>query len=99
MAMLQRNKKSFKMKKTKVGFQIDAARFRISASFNWPIVSTWGGQTELSCQLIILYDVCLYMSINLKTDLKKSAHVIMDVVDGSHIIDELIWRSLQNGRS
>ena len=38
-------------------------------------------------------------SINLKTYLKKNAHVIMDVVDGSHIIDELIWHSLQNGRS
>ena len=34
-----------------------------------------------------------------KLFLKKSAHVIMDVVDGSPITDELIWRSLPNGRS
>ena len=34
-----------------------------------------------------------------KLFLKKSAHVIMDVADGSPITDELIWRSPPNGRS
>ena len=42
---------------------------------------------------------CPLMNSILKTYVKKSAHVIMVVVDGSPITDERIWRSLQNGRS